>query len=81
MAAHDEELIQKLMKEDEEFSKAKRTHTELSKELEQLEQKPFLTPQDEMDIKVLKKKKLVYKDRMEEILAKYRSGGQDHSQK
>ena len=40
----------------------------LQKQLEELEKKPFLTPQDEMEIKILKKKKLAYKDQMEKIL-------------
>ncbi len=30
--------------------------------VEELEKKPFLTPQDEIEIKILKKKKLTYKD-------------------
>ena len=37
-----------------------------------MEKKPFLTPQDEMEIKILKKKKLAYKDQMEKILMQYR---------
>ncbi len=41
-------------------------------QLEELEKKPFLTPQDETEIKILKKKKLAHKDKMEEILIKYR---------
>jgi uncharacterized protein YdcH (DUF465 family) len=37
-----------------------------------LEKKSFLSPQDEMEIKILKKKKLALKDQMERILIKYR---------
>jgi uncharacterized protein YdcH (DUF465 family) len=40
--------------------------------LEDLEKKPYLTPQDEMEIKILKKKKLAAKDQMEKILTTYR---------
>ena len=68
-----EELIERLMRENEEFLKAKKGHAELSRQLEELEKKPFLTPQDEMEIKILKKKKLAYKDQMEKILMKFRS--------
>jgi len=37
-----------------------------------LEKKAFLTPQDEMQIKIIKKKKLALKDQMEKILMQYR---------
>jgi uncharacterized protein YdcH (DUF465 family) len=72
MATKEDELIERLMTESEEFSKAKQIHGQLAKQLEELEKKPFLTPQDEMEIKILKKKKLVAKDQMEKILMQYR---------
>jgi hypothetical protein len=37
-----------------------------------LENRPSLTPQDETEIKILKKRKLIYKDQMERILMQYR---------
>jgi len=70
--AKEEELIERLMKENEEFLKAKQAHTGLARQLEELESKPFLTPQDELEIKILKKKKLAYKDQMERILIQFR---------
>jgi len=72
MAIKEEELLERLMRENEEFLKAKQAHAELARQLEELEKKPFLTPQDEMEIKILKKKKLAYKDQMERILMQYR---------
>jgi uncharacterized protein YdcH (DUF465 family) len=72
MATKGEELIERLMRENEDFLKAKQAHAQLAKQLEELEKKPFLTPQDEMEIKILKKKKLVWKDQMERILMQYR---------
>ncbi len=72
MSTKEEELIERLMKENEEFLKAKQAHTQLASQLETLEQKPYLTPQDEMEIKILKKKKLAYKDQMEKILIQFR---------
>ncbi len=72
MAAKEEELIERLMREDKEFSRAKNAHAELATQLEELEKKSFLTPQDEMEIKILKKKKLAYKDQLERILMQYR---------
>ncbi len=68
----EEELIAKLMKEDDEFIKIKKIHMELASQLDELEKRPFLTPQDEMEIKIIKKKKLAYKDEMEKILRKHR---------
>src|SRR4030042_505784 len=52
MTTRDEELIERLMRENEEFLKTKQSHSQLSKQLEELEKKPFLTPQDEMEIKI-----------------------------
>ena len=72
MGMKEQELVERLMKEDEAFLKAKQTHTQLAKQLEDLEKKTYLTPQDEMEIKILKKKKLAAKDQMEKILMKYR---------
>ena len=68
----EEALIERLMKENADFLKAKQAHGELAKQLEEMEKRPFLTPQDEMEIKVLKKKKLALKDQMERILMQYR---------
>ncbi len=72
MKVKEDELIEKLMNENEEFRKAKQTHAELAKKLDEMENKPYLTPQDEVEIKVLKKKKLAYKDQMEKILLQHR---------
>jgi uncharacterized protein YdcH (DUF465 family) len=72
MTTKEEELIERLMKENEEFLKAKQSHSQLSNQLEELEKKLFLTPQDEMEIKIIKKKKLALKDQMEKILVQYR---------
>lgn len=72
MVTKEEELIERLMRENEEFLRAKQTHSQLAKQLEELEKKPYLTPQDEVEIKILKKKKLALKDQMEKILIQYR---------
>ena len=66
------ELIERLMRENVEFLKVKQAHSELAKQLEELEKKPFVTPQDEVEIKIIKKKKLALKDQMEKILIQYR---------
>ncbi len=72
MTTKEELLIERLMRESEEFSRVKQAHTQLARQLEELEKKPFLTPQDEVEIKVIKKKKLALKDQMEKILIQYR---------
>ncbi len=72
MANKEGELIERLMRENEDFLKAKQAHAQLAKQLEELENKSFLTPQDEIVMKILKKKKLAYKDQMERILVQYR---------
>jgi len=72
MTTKEEVLIERLMRENEEFSRVKQAHTQLAKQLEELEGKPFLTPQDEVEIKIIKKKKLALKDQMEKILIQYR---------
>lgn len=72
MATKEEGLIERLMRENEEFSRVKQAHTQLAKQLEELERKPFLTPQDEVEAKIIKKKKLALKDEMEKILMQYR---------
>ncbi len=72
MKVKEEELIEKLMRENDEFRKAKLAHSELAKQLDEMENKPYLTPQDEIDIKILKKKKLAHKDQMERILLQHR---------
>ncbi len=72
MVTKEDELIERLMRENEEFLKAKQAHVQFAGQLEELEKKPFLTPQDEMEVKILKKKKLACKDQMERILMQYR---------
>ena len=72
MATKEGELTEKLLKENEAFRKAKQAHAELARQLDELEKKAYLTPQDEVEIKILKKKKLAYKDQMEKILMQHR---------
>jgi uncharacterized protein YdcH (DUF465 family) len=72
MSTKEEELIEKLMRENKEFSKVKQAHSQLAKQLEELERKSFITPRDEVEIKIIKKKKLALKDEMEKILIQYR---------
>jgi hypothetical protein len=47
------------------YIRAKALHTSLDRRLRMLLRKPYLTDQEELEIKVLKKRKLYYKDIME----------------
>lgn len=74
MGSSEADLIETLTRENEEFKKAREQHAQHARQLGELEKKPFLTPQDEVEIKILKKKKLACKDQMENILTQYRKG-------
>jgi hypothetical protein len=47
------------------YNRAKTLHTSLDRRLRMLLRKAYLTDQEELEIKVLKKRKLYYKDIME----------------
>jgi len=47
------------------YGSAKKLHATLERRLKWLLRKPYLTEKEELEIKVLKKKKLFYKDIME----------------
>lgn len=52
------------------YQEAKAMHQSLHEQLQVLQEKPFLTLQEEQEVKVLKKKKLYYKDMMESLKGK-----------
>jgi hypothetical protein len=49
------------------YNEARILHKSLDEKLRMLEEKPFLTDDEELEVKLLKKKKLHYKDIMESI--------------
>lgn len=61
----EEEIIEKLLEDDEEFQKIFAEHRELDDVVASLEEKEALSEEDEVEIKRLKKIKLSLKDRME----------------
>jgi len=73
MAKREEDLIIKLLQENEAFRTMKERHAALEDQLQSLETKPYLTPQDELEIKKIKKRKLMVKDEMQKILASHRA--------
>lgn len=67
-----EELKAHLMATSEEFRALASQHSQLHKQLEELEAKHHLTDQEQMDEVRLKKQKLRVKDQMNAILARSR---------
>lgn len=49
------------------YSRAKIQHSTLDRRLQMLMRKSYLTDDEEMEVKVLKKKKLYFKDMMERV--------------
>ena len=64
-------LLDKLMKENDEFKKRYKEHSELKQKVEELNQRKFLTPQEELEKKNIQNQKLKNKDRIDEILNEY----------
>jgi hypothetical protein len=52
---------------EESYNEARIMHKSLDEKLRTLEEKAYLTGEEELEVKVLKKKKLHYKDLMEAI--------------
>ncbi len=65
-------LKEELLKTDDEFRRLVQQHQEYERRLDDLYQKSFLSPDDEIEEKRCKVQKLRLKDRMEEILRLHR---------
>jgi uncharacterized protein YdcH (DUF465 family) len=72
MEATDEQLILSLVDRDPELKRLHEEHVQLEKQLAQMNHKGFLNPEEEVERKRLQKVKLAGKDRMMEILGRYR---------
>ena len=68
-----EEIKAYLMKSNEEFRAIAEKHAEYKRQIEAIESKPHLTPQDELEEQRLKKLKLQLKDQMQQIASQYRT--------
>ncbi|MBI5084299.1 MAG: DUF465 domain-containing protein [Acidobacteria bacterium] len=67
-----EELKAYLMRSNEEFRTLAEKHAEYKRLIDQIEQKPHLTEQDEIEEHRLKKLKLHLKDQMQAIMSRHR---------
>jgi uncharacterized protein YdcH (DUF465 family) len=72
MEKQDEELIRSLLDRDQELRRFYEEHVELEKQLASLQHKHHLTPEEELERKRIQKVKLAGKDRIMEILGRYR---------
>ncbi len=72
MEARDEQLILSVVNRDPELKRLHEEHLQLEKQLAQLNHKGFLNAEEEVERKRLQKVKLAGKDRMMEILSRYR---------
>ena len=67
-----DELKAHLMATDENFRQIAEQHSELHRQIEALEAKSHLTPEDEEEEHRIKKLKLKLKDQMIEIISRYK---------
>jgi hypothetical protein len=72
MEQRDKLLIEKHIEHDNELKQFVEEHVLFEKQLDELSEKVYLTPDEEMKQKELKKLKLAGRDKIEEILKKYR---------
>jgi uncharacterized protein YdcH (DUF465 family) len=72
MEKNDERLILSLLDEDAELKRFYDEHLDLERQIMGFQEKVYLTPDEEFQKKRLQKLKLAGKDRIMEILARYR---------
>jgi len=72
MEEKDKLLIEKHIGSDEELRKYVEEHVTLENKLEEFNKKAYLTAEEEVEEKKIKKKKLAGRDKIEMILRKYR---------
>lgn len=67
-----DELLEKLLKESFEFKKAYDLHNDYEEKVAKMDNMPHLNADEEIERKRMQKMKLAQKDKMEEIVLKYR---------
>ena len=72
MEEEDEQLIRSLLEREPDLRRYYEEHVELERQLEVFHQKLYLTPEEEVEKKHLQKLKLAGKDKIMEILSRYR---------
>ncbi len=74
MEVSEEAVRAKLRMEDPEFQKWEEEHHKLEDTLESIDSHVYLTPEEEIERKRVQKLKLAAKDRMMEMIRRYRIG-------
>ncbi|GAB6184321.1 YdcH family protein [Thermodesulfovibrio hydrogeniphilus] len=69
----EEEIIEILKKENEEFRKLYEEHKQLDDIIDEMNKKPYLTPEEEIEKKRLQKEKLYKKDKIAEFIKQYKA--------
>ncbi len=72
MAENDMDLVQRLSEENPRFRKLHEQHLLFEKQLQELDDRNYLTPEEDLERKKIQKLKLAGKDEMEDILRDYR---------
>jgi uncharacterized protein YdcH (DUF465 family) len=71
-----QDLKELLLQTDAEFHQLATKHQELEGRVNELTAKPYLSEPEQLEEVTLKKRKLLIKDRMEDILRRHRQNGQ-----
>lgn len=74
MEAAEETIASRLRTEDPEFRKLEQEHRRLDSELMNFETHVYLSPEEEFERKRLQKMKLAAKDRLSDLIRRYRVG-------
>ena len=72
MEERDLELIKKYREQDEMLSKLYEEHVDFERQLEDYNNRSYLSPHEEIERKTIQKKKLMGRDQIEAILSRYR---------
>lgn len=78
MERQDLELIQSASRKDKQLAELYKEHIDYERQLAKLDNKLFLTPEEDLKRKELQKKKLLGKDKIEDILRRYRGNQKSH---
>jgi uncharacterized protein YdcH (DUF465 family) len=68
----EQEIVDQLKKENEEFKKLSEEHRNLDGLLAEIDNKRYLSPEEEVERKRIQKLKLLRKDRMAELIREYK---------
>lgn len=74
MEPREEQMIASYVDRDPELRKYYEEHLELEKRLDDLNNRVYLSPEEELEKKRLQKQKLIGKDKIMEILGRYKPG-------